>query len=491
MLFMAVTTNPPHQPLGDDGAQGTGHQIARSPHIHQSQGAGDRIIGVQGRQHQVTGHGAAQADFDRLLIAHLPHQQDVRVLPQGGPQYGGKIQTDLRVDLNLVDARQAVLHRVFDRDHLVSGLIQLGEGSVQGGGLAAPGGTGDHYHAVRAPQLTTETLQQQLRHPGVVQRQQARRLIQQTHDHGFAVLHRHGRHPHVDLMTPDPHVEPAILRQPLLGDVETRQQLQAQHQSRRDPHLVEHVLMQHAVDPLPNAQHLLIGLDVDIRGVHLHRIFKHRAQQLDHRRLALAGAGIGQPEIKTGLLILLLQLFGETLDLLGSTIELIEVLQQLSLARHRQLQLAGSDQGSQGIQGRQIRRIRHDHRHLIPTLVHRQRSVTTGMHLGDQLHRLHLDRQLGEVEERDVQLLRQKFQQLLLTDEAQIHQRGSQLAARLPLLLQCQLQLIVGDDAFGHQQVAESHFESGLRHGSYSSCPIRCCTNCREAGLSGRVSALR
>ena len=113
------------------------------------------------------------------------------------------------------------------------------------------------------------------------------------------------------------------------------------------------------------------------------------------------------------------------------------------------------------------------------------------MHLGDQLHRLHLDRQLGEVEERDVQLLRQKFQQLLLTDEAQIHQRGSQLAARLPLLLQRQLQLIVGDDVFGHQQVAESHFESGLRHGSYSSCPIRCCTNCREAGLSGRVSALR
>ena len=58
------------------------------------------------------------------------------------------------------------------------------------------------------------------------------------------------------------------------------------------------------------------------------------------------------------------------------------------------------------------------------------------MHFRDQLHRLGLDAQLGEIEKRDIQLLGEKLEQLFFTDEAQIHQGGPQFAPGLTLLLQ-------------------------------------------------------
>ena len=100
-------------------------------------------------------------------------------------------------------------------------------------------------------------------------------------------MHRHGGHPHIDIAAAHLHVETAILRQPLLGDIEPGHQLEAQHQRLGDAHLVEDVLVEDTVDPLANAQHLLVRLDVDIRRPHLYRILEQGAQQLGHRRLPL------------------------------------------------------------------------------------------------------------------------------------------------------------------------------------------------------------
>ena len=128
-------------------------------------------------------------------------------------------------------------------------------------------------------------------------------------------------------MPPDPHIEAAILRQAFLGDIQTGHQLQTQYQGRRDPNLVQHAFMQHTIDALANTQHLLIRLDMDIRGMDLDRIFEHRSQQLDHGRFVLVTGSLGHAQIKTCGLILFLQLFGETLDFLGPAVELIEILQ--------------------------------------------------------------------------------------------------------------------------------------------------------------------
>ncbi|MNG93232.1 hypothetical protein D3C79_521890 [compost metagenome] len=466
LLLDAVLAYPPHQALGHHGPQGAGHQIAGGAHVDQAQGAGHRIVGVQRGQHQVAGDGAAQAYLHRLVVPHLPHQQDVRILAQGGAQHLGEGEADLGIDLHLVDPRQPVLHRIFHRDDLVAGLVELGEGAVERRGLAATGRSGHQDHAVGAFELAAKTRQDRRRHAGLGQRQDAGGLIQQSHHHGFPVLHRHGGHTHIHVPAAHLHGEAAILGQPLLGDVEPGHQLEAQHQRLGDAHLAEDVLVQHAVDALADAQHLLVRLDVDIRGPHLHRVLEQGAQQLGHRRLPLVGPGIevAAAELEPGLLMLLVQLHGEVLDLAGAAIEPVEILQQLAFPCHRQHQLARAEQGGDGIQGAQVGGIRHGHRHLVVAEVDRQRTIATGLHLRQQRHGRGVYGEVVEIEEGHVQLTGEELQQLHLADEAEIDQGGPQLAAGLTLLLQGELQLIIGDDLLLHQQIAEPHFQSGLCH---------------------------
>ena len=61
----------------------------------------------------------------RLPVADLADQHDVGVGAQDRAQGGGEGQPRLRVDLHLVDAGEAVLDRVLDRDDV------LGLGSLR------------------------------------------------------------------------------------------------------------------------------------------------------------------------------------------------------------------------------------------------------------------------------------------------------------------------------------------------------------------------
>ena len=75
-------------------------------------------------------------DLSGFTVAHFTDHDDVGVLPQDGAQGVGKGQADLLVHLNLVDARQLVLHRLFHGDDLVGVGIDLGQGRVKRGGFA-------------------------------------------------------------------------------------------------------------------------------------------------------------------------------------------------------------------------------------------------------------------------------------------------------------------------------------------------------------------
>ncbi|MNH06558.1 hypothetical protein D3C79_659280 [compost metagenome] len=223
--------------------------------------------------------------------------------------------------------------------------------------------------------------------------------------------------------------------------------------------------MQHAVDALANAQHLLVRLYVDVGGPHLHRVLEQGAQQLGHGRLPLVtGPKIAGAQLEAGVLILFVQLLGEALYLPGAAIEAVEILQQLAFPRHRQHQFPRAEQGGNGIQGAQVGGIRHGHGHLVVAEVDRQRTVTAGLHLGQQGHGRGVYGEVVEIEEGHVQLAGEELQQLHLADEAEIDEGGPQLAPGLTLLLQGELQLIIRDDLLLYQQVAEAHFQSGLCH---------------------------
>ena len=84
-----------------------------------------RVVGVQGREHEVTGERGLDGDLRGLVVADLTDEHDVGVGAQDRAQRGGEGQPGLGVDLHLVDAGEPVLDRVLDRDDVASGLLTM------------------------------------------------------------------------------------------------------------------------------------------------------------------------------------------------------------------------------------------------------------------------------------------------------------------------------------------------------------------------------
>ena len=109
----------------------------------------DRLGGVErvyGRHHEVPGLGRRQAGLDRLEVAHLADQDDVRVLAQRAAEC---LRERARVDLHLplVDDRTTIvveiLDRVFHRDDVGGArAVDVVNQRRKRGALAAAGGTG-------------------------------------------------------------------------------------------------------------------------------------------------------------------------------------------------------------------------------------------------------------------------------------------------------------------------------------------------------------
>ena len=229
------------------------------------------------------GDGGTQTDFRRLGVAHLAHQDHVRILAQTGPQHPGESQLDLVVDLYLGQAGQAVLHRVFDRDDLELGRIHFRQRRIQRGGFARAGRPGHQHQAGTAHQHFAKTAHHVLGHADRVEPAHARALVEQTHHNRLAVIGRQGGKAHVDGGVLQTHAETAVLRQALLGYVQPGHQLEPLRQRTADTLVGLGLGLQHAIDPYPDMQARLLRLYVHIRRPHLRGIFEHGLQQAHHR----------------------------------------------------------------------------------------------------------------------------------------------------------------------------------------------------------------
>jgi len=79
-----------YQPLGDDQRERGGHQERLDAHVDEARDGADRVVGVQGREHQVTGEGGLQGELGGLLVADLADEHDVGVLAQHAAQAAGE-----------------------------------------------------------------------------------------------------------------------------------------------------------------------------------------------------------------------------------------------------------------------------------------------------------------------------------------------------------------------------------------------------------------
>src|SRR3982075_151424 len=134
-----------------------------------------------------------------LCISDLPHHDHVRILANESAQGSGKRETDLRLDLRLVDAGNLILNGVFDGQNLSCRVVEYAEHGRKRCRLTAARWPGDDDQAVRKLEEVSEL--------GFVRRRQAKLgdfenasiFWQQSDDGRFSKLCRHGRDADVDV----------------------------------------------------------------------------------------------------------------------------------------------------------------------------------------------------------------------------------------------------------------------------------------------------
>ena len=110
-------------------------------------------------------------------------------------------------------------------------------------------------------------------------------LVENPHDDRLAVHRRHRRHAKVDFLALHAQADATILRQPSLGDVEVRHDLDPRNDRRGQAPRRRFHFVQHAVDAVTDDQPVLERLDVDVRRAHLERVGDQKRHQPDHRGL--------------------------------------------------------------------------------------------------------------------------------------------------------------------------------------------------------------
>ena len=141
---------------------------------------------MQRGQNQVPGERRLHGDFGGFLFANLTDHNDIRVLAQHVLEDLGETQTDVLPDFVLVDDVDLVFDRIFDSDDILFDAVEMVEGRIETGGLAAAGRTGHQDKAITpCQQLFIET-EVAVRHAKLVDIQQRLVLVEHTQHHFFA-----------------------------------------------------------------------------------------------------------------------------------------------------------------------------------------------------------------------------------------------------------------------------------------------------------------
>ena len=98
----------------------------------------------------MAGIGSLQSQIRRFVVTHLSDQDDIRILPQHGPQRVGEGDAGFLVDLGLGGVFDRILDRILYGDDIPRLGIELIQHCIEGGSFAAAGGAADQNHAALA-----------------------------------------------------------------------------------------------------------------------------------------------------------------------------------------------------------------------------------------------------------------------------------------------------------------------------------------------------
>ena len=281
--MFALLAQRAHQPLCQHTQQGGIDEVRRHPQLHHAGDGAGRIVGVQGREHQVARQRSLDGHLGGLQVTDFAHHDDVGVLPHERAQAFGKIEVELRLHLGLIEAGLDHFDRVFHRAHVdLFGRYAL-QGGVQRGGLARACGPRHQDDAVRPLDQRLPALRIVLRKAQGVQVLDRVVGVKNAHDHLFAKRRGQGRQAHFHLFAPlVPRLDAAVLGAALFHHVDAAQQLDTRHHGvvHTHGHLVDRV--QHAVDA--ETDHALVAarLQVDVAGTLVKGVLPEPVHHLDH-----------------------------------------------------------------------------------------------------------------------------------------------------------------------------------------------------------------
>ena len=289
------------------------------------------------------------------------------------------------------------------------------------------------------------------------------RLLVEDPQHGLLAEDRgQDRHAEVDLAGAVPQLDPAVLGQPALRDVEVRHDLQARDDRRlvalgRRQHLVEH-----AVHAEPDAELLLVGLPVQVGRAPANGVGQDHVDELHDRRLV--GRLLELDDIgDRGLL------FAEDLDVAGVHRQLGEHvgdrrqgLRVVALDRRPDGGAGGDDRqdaqpghGGDLVHRHHVGRIRHGQREPVIDPAQREHLVLARDVRRHERQHVGRDRVLLDDHRRQPVLLAQQLDELFLGDQPAAREHVAQALLRAAVLAQGLLQLVGRDHALGHEELAQ------------------------------------
>ena len=168
------------------------------------------------------------------------------------------------------------------------------ERRTQGRGLSAPGRSDDENHPVLMTEEQAHLFERHRRHADFLEHRHAFAVIEHAHDDLLAEERAKRRHAKVDFRAIVGHrAQPAVLRQPLLGDVHAGHDLQPGNQAFVDPLGQVHHFLQQPVEAMPDEHAFLHGLDMDVARAALDRAADDQVDEIDDRRsLAYVSAAV-------------------------------------------------------------------------------------------------------------------------------------------------------------------------------------------------------
>src|SRR4030095_13817261 len=177
-----------------------------------------RVISVKRAENKMPGQACIDCDACSLEVANLADHNDVWRLTQDRAQSRRKRHSNLRIDLHLIDPGHLIFDRLFHRDDLTVGLVNVIEAGVKCARLSRAGGAGNEKNPIGELDQAFKNLLVVGKKSKLGQSKHQAGFVQHAHDHALAMIRWDRRDPKIDRFLFNFDLDATVLGQTLLGD---------------------------------------------------------------------------------------------------------------------------------------------------------------------------------------------------------------------------------------------------------------------------------